>query len=609
MPRRRLLSLLLALWCCTAEGADTAIWSPSYGARSGLPFRALLRLPAAPAGFRTSRVEVTVPHGVRNVTAVGQPGWNAAVPAWDAGAATAGATVVVFEATRAIAGMPALPTSPAALGSEAQGAAAAGRPGARTAGPRVSGGPEAAGAAVVAPPAVPAIPRGPKRAAGAQPLEFELEFHLGCDFNNASEATEWMGFYALWWRTVQHLSPEAAPSAAASSGDSRRLWVSIPASASAPWGAGSAGGGSGPCPFTLVASDAACGGAPEAAPAGHRRGGRSGGMRWLGKQVPSAPAGAEAAARLVAELEERAAAHRSAEAGGNELEEKAVGVETDRDFDGHDPRAHDHSRDYRKGHRGGGSDESQSMGGGLGGALGGGLGGGAPAEDQAEENPLVENSAQKAVVIHGAHTVVGRPRRILKVMALLGCSVLLVLGGISVSAGLAASAQMFLRDSHERRKLLMAKSASDGDLEDGGDLAPAGAAAEALPETAPVGPGGPPSETALPSGALAAPALPAAEAVATASPTAASPAEAAATGADREAMAAEKSSGSPAAGAAAAARLLPGAGRTAGPAAGAAAGGPGRTAGAPRLASASAGGAGLGDVDPQVIGAGSAAGR
>lgn len=37
---------------------------------------------------------------------------------------------------------------------------------------------------------------------------------------------------------------------------------------------------------------------------------------------------------------------------GEQLEEMPVGVETDREFDGHDPQAHDHSSDYRKGNRG-----------------------------------------------------------------------------------------------------------------------------------------------------------------------------------------------------------------------------------------------------------------
>ncbi|CAE8586830.1 unnamed protein product, partial [Polarella glacialis] len=39
------------------------------------------------------------------------------------------------------------------------------------------------------------------------------------------------------------------------------------------------------------------------------------------------------------------------------LEEMVVGLEEDKTFDGHDPRAHDHSRDHRKGGRRGGLGE------------------------------------------------------------------------------------------------------------------------------------------------------------------------------------------------------------------------------------------------------------
>jgi hypothetical protein len=156
-------------------------------------------------------------------------------------------------------------------------------------------------------------------------LEFHLHIHAGCEFHNTSEAIRKDGAYALVWRTTQYVrSVGAVPGVF----DSEAI----------DWSGISSGQGSKCAPHTFVTSDAVC---PQDSGLSlkFRRGF---GMQWLGHVVPPMPTNAGGASTAVS--------NESSKVDHTEhLEQMVVGLEEDRTFDGHDPRAHDHSLDYRKG--------------------------------------------------------------------------------------------------------------------------------------------------------------------------------------------------------------------------------------------------------------------
>lgn len=150
-------------------------------------------------------------------------------------------------------------------------------------------------------------------------IEFTLSMKLGCDFRNTADASEWMNRHVLWWRATQDLSPTKVSSVNAVG--KVLHWSSVPVLL----GPNQHNTPGMQCAYMFVDSDAAC--VSVSANRGSignitAKGTGVFGMHWLGVQVPP------------------------------KFEEKPVGVEVDRDFDGHDPRAHDHSQDYRKGHGG-----------------------------------------------------------------------------------------------------------------------------------------------------------------------------------------------------------------------------------------------------------------
>ncbi|CAK9105389.1 Uncharacterized protein SCF082_LOCUS49124 [Durusdinium trenchii] len=122
-------------------------------------------------------------------------------------------------------------------------------------------------------------------------LEFQLHLAAGCDFPNASEAFIHEGRRALLWRTSQ-LSRGA-------NGTERTNHSGA---------------------FLAVSSDRACAATPRTSP----------GMRWLNEHIPAVK-----------------------EAPSDELEEKVVGLEEDRAFDGHDALKPHERRNGRHGVHGG----------------------------------------------------------------------------------------------------------------------------------------------------------------------------------------------------------------------------------------------------------------
>lgn len=126
---------------------------------------------------------------------------------------------------------------------------------------------------------------------GAAALEFQLHVVAGCEFPNASDAVTMPGDghdrHLLLWQTVQYLR-------AFNGSLLERRWTQTSTEAEA-------------APFLEVTSDKAC-----------RSSASEPGMQWLGQHVPAA-----------------------SQVSG--LEEKVVGLEEDRTFDGHDfLKPHDH---------------------------------------------------------------------------------------------------------------------------------------------------------------------------------------------------------------------------------------------------------------------------
>eukprot|EP00434_Breviolum_minutum_P026897 symbB.v1.2.023777.t1/scaffold2200.1/size85926/4 len=122
-------------------------------------------------------------------------------------------------------------------------------------------------------------------------LEFQLHLVAGCDFPNSSEAVTMAGRHVLVWRTAQGMR-------ALNGSQANRSWNEVLTEAPSAFTA----------PLLEVTSDKAC-----------TSSSLGPGMQWLGQHVP--------AATQVA----------------GDLEEKVVGLEEDRAFDGHDfLKPHDH---------------------------------------------------------------------------------------------------------------------------------------------------------------------------------------------------------------------------------------------------------------------------
>eukprot|EP00927_Polykrikos_kofoidii_P046646 TRINITY_DN40811_c0_g2_i1.p1 TRINITY_DN40811_c0_g2~~TRINITY_DN40811_c0_g2_i1.p1 ORF type:complete len:534 (+),score=87.56 TRINITY_DN40811_c0_g2_i1:237-1838(+) len=211
----------------------TAGLDPTSGARSGREFPTALVVPSSgPGGSWTSRVVVTVPRGVKNVT-IGllDSGWSGSletVPLVDVASNVSthsqNGRRLVFQASDLAAAN--VRNWYGQLNASATDAV----------------------------------------------LRFPFTAHLGCRFEDPSEATLWKGRHALLWRTTQYVS---LPDSLEVLGNQTIFWDAVSSDSASKSQVGELS------PYILVESDAACK-APASSDAG---GSRKVGMLWLGVRV------------------------------------------------------------------------------------------------------------------------------------------------------------------------------------------------------------------------------------------------------------------------------------------------------------------------------------
>mmetsp|Transcript_16132 Transcript_16132/g.33080 ORF Transcript_16132/g.33080 Transcript_16132/m.33080 type:complete len:347 (-) Transcript_16132:103-1143(-) len=209
--------------------------NPNYGAGSGGYFKTSLKIPHGTHGKETTKVKVTVPHGVLSAVPEALHGWDITINTRDiqpyvshGNTVSTAPAEIIWEATCTGANAPASCNNDDHAGLD-----------------------------------------------HSHLLELELQVKFGCDFgidkdgNAQGDATIWMGEYTLWWNTEQHVSTPGTNDGNTDGHSDTLSWVDQ-SEGSESWG----GMHKVPSPYTFVYSTDAC------QPDSNSGSNSQSGMRW-----------------------------------------------------------------------------------------------------------------------------------------------------------------------------------------------------------------------------------------------------------------------------------------------------------------------------------------